>query len=43
MRDDFVIFEASPSDELDRFLISDINGLYHYRRVATTLASVAGL
>ena len=43
MREDFVIFDVSPSDELDKLLVSDINGLYYYRQVATTLASVASL
>ncbi|XP_075659165.1 uncharacterized protein LOC142629055 [Castanea sativa] len=43
MREDFVIFETSPSAKLDRLLIYDCNGLYYYRRVATTLASVASL
>lgn len=43
MREDFVIFEVSPSDELDKLLVSDVNGLYCYRRVATTLAFVASL
>ena len=43
MREDFVIFEFSPSIDLDRLLISDVNGLYSYRRIATTLAFVASL
>ena len=43
MWEDFVIFDASPFDELDQLLVSDINGLYSYRQVATTLASVASL
>ena len=41
MREDFVIFDVSPSDELSRLLVSDRNGLYYYRQVANTLASVA--
>ena len=41
MREDFVIFDASPTDELSRLLVSDRNGLYCYRQVANTLASVA--
>ena len=41
MREDFVIFDVSPSDELNRLLVSDRNGLYYYRQVANTLASVA--
>ena len=43
MREDFVIFDVSPSDELDKLLVSDINGLYCYRRVTTTLTSVVNL
>ena len=43
MREDFVIFETSPSDELDKVLVFDVNGLYYYRRIATTLASVVSL
>ena len=41
MREDFVIFDVSPSEELSRLLVSDRNGLYYYRQVANTLASVA--
>ena len=40
LREDFVIFETSPSDKL---LVSDVNGLYYYRQIATTLASVVSL
>ena len=43
MREDFVLFETSPSDELDKLLVSNFNGLYCYRRIATTLASVVSL
>ena len=43
LREDFVIFETSPSDELDKVLVFDVNGLYYYRRIATTLASVVNL
>jgi len=43
MREHFVIFEVSLSAELDRFIISDVNGLYYYRQITTTLASVASL
>ena len=43
LREDFVIFESSPSDELDKLLVSDVNGLYCYRQLATTLASVDSL
>ena len=41
MREDFVIFDVSPSNELDGLLVFDRNGLYSYRRVASTLVSVA--
>ena len=41
MREDFVIFDVSPSDELNRLLVSNGNGQYYYRQVANTLASVA--
>ena len=41
LREDFVIFDVSPSKELDKLLVSDVNGLYCYRQIATTLASVA--
>ena len=43
LREDFVIFESSPSEELDKLLVSYVNGLYCYRQIATTLASVANL
>ena len=43
MREDFVIFDVSPSNELDGLLVFDRNGLCSYRRVASTLASVASL
>ena len=43
MREDFVIFEVSPSVELDRLIISYVNKLYYYRQVASTLAFVASL
>ena len=43
LREDFVIFESSPSEELDKLLVSDVNGLYCYRQIATTLAFVASL
>ena len=32
MREDFVIFDVYPSNDLDKLLVSDINGLYCYRR-----------
>ena len=37
MREDFVIFYVSPSNELDGLLVFDRNGLYSYRQVASTL------
>ena len=40
-REDYVIFDASPSDELSRLLAFYRNGLYCYMQVANTLASVA--
>ena len=43
MREDFVVFDDSPSDELNRLIVSDRNGMYCYRQVANTLTSVASL
>ena len=43
LREDFVIFESSPSEELDKLLVADVNGLYCSRQIATTLASITGL
>ena len=43
LREDFVIFDVSLSEELDKLLVSDVNGLYCYRQIATTLTSVARL
>ena len=43
MREDFVAFDVVPSNELDRYLVFDRNGLYCYRQVANTLASVASM
>ena len=43
MREDFVIFETSPLDELDKLLVSNVNQLYCYRRIATALASMVSL
>ncbi|KAK7837006.1 putative ribonuclease h protein [Quercus suber] len=43
MREDFVIYDAAPCDELDSLLNFDRNGLYSYRQVASTLAVVASL
>ena len=43
MMENFVMFDTSPSDDLNVLLNADMNGLYYYRRVANTLASVASL
>ena len=43
MREDFVVYDTSPSVELDRLLLSDVNGLYYYRQIAFTMASVVSL
>lgn len=43
MREDFVIFDVSPSDDLDKLLVSYINGLDCYRWVDTNLAFVVNL
>ncbi|KAL4597583.1 hypothetical protein ACB092_11G001000 [Castanea dentata] len=31
MREDFVVFDVSPSNELNRLLVSNSNGMYYYR------------
>ena len=43
MRVDFAIYDTPPFVELDRLLLADVNGLYYYRQIASTLASVATL
>ena len=43
MMENFVMFDTSPSDDLNVLLNANMNGLYYYRRVANTLASVASL
>ena len=43
MMENFVMFDTSPSDDLNVLLNADMNGLYYYRCVANTLASVASL
>ena len=43
MMENFVMFDTFPSDDLNVLLNADMNGLYYYRRVANTLASVASL
>ena len=43
LRVDFAMYDTPPSVELDRLLLADVNGLYYYRQIASTLASVATL
>ena len=43
MRENFVVFDISPSIDLNILIDSNKNGLYYYRRVANTLASVVSL
>ena len=43
MTENFAVFDASPSNDLNVLLDVDVNGLYYYRHVATTLASVANM
>ena len=43
MREDFIIFDVSPSDELNRLLVSSRNGMCCYWQVANTLAYVPSL
>ena len=43
MREDFVVFDVAPSNELDRYLVFDRHGLYCYKQVANTLATVASM
>ena len=43
MREDFVVFDVAPSNELYRYLVFDRNGLYCYKQVANTLASVSSM
>ena len=43
MMENFVMFDTSPFDDLNVLLNADMNRLYYYRRVASTLASVASL
>ena len=39
LAENFVVFDTSPSDDLNVLLEADRNGLYYYRRVANILAS----
>ena len=43
LMENFVVFDTSPSDDLNVLLEVDMNGLYYYRHIANTLASVAFL
>ena len=43
MMENFVVFDTSPSDDLNVLLDADMKGLYYYRHVANTLAFVASL
>ena len=43
MRENFAVFDISPSIDLNILIDSNKNGLYYYRRVANTLASVVSL
>ena len=40
MRENFVVFDISPSANLNILIDPDKNGLYYYRPVANTLASM---
>ena len=43
MMENFAVFDFPASTDLNILIDSDKNGLYYYRRVANTLASVASL
>ena len=43
MMENFVVFDTSPSNDLNVLFDVDINELYYYRRVVNTLASVVNL
>ena len=43
MRENFVVSDVSPSADLNILIDSNKNGLYYYRHVANTLASVVSL
>ena len=43
MMENFAVFDFPPSTDLNILIDSDKNGLYYYRRVANTLASVVSL
>lgn len=43
MMEIFVVFDTSPSNDLNVLLDSDVNDLYYYRHAATTLAFVVSM
>ena len=43
MRENFVVFDISPSVDLNILIEFDKNGLYYYKCVANTLTSVVSL
>lgn len=43
MMEIFIVFDTSPFDDLNVLLDPYVNGLYYYRHVATTLASVVSM
>ena len=43
MMENFVMFDTSPSNDLNVLLDADMNELYYYRRVVNTLASMVSL
>ena len=43
MIENFVVFDTTPSNDLNVLLDVDMNELYYYRRVVNTLASVVNL
>ena len=43
MMENFVVFDTTPSNDLNVLLDADMNELYYYRRVVNTLASVVSL
>ena len=43
MMENFIVFDTSPSSNLNVLLDTNINELYYYRHVTNTLVSVASL
>ena len=43
MMENFVVFDTTPSNDLNVLLDADMNELYYYRRVVNTLASMVSL